>query len=332
MLPEQGSGSPADEGFVNGNAEELGQNLDAIRQYQPDAVVVISADHVYLLNYANVVEVPYTEYLTDQGLDDRGPVPQPGRPQRSKLVSMSHRQANWAGADRECTYPARRLELRHFYARCCPPAIDHFEPGTYRTPQTAEWDVRTSVRTLHELLGWFGALVRSLGDETGGLEMNRCAAVDKASRDADRRDQSFSSVRLEPPNGPVVDRCGQARATVSAVHAPTIPSDDGCTDRNVEHCVKATRSVDPNCRPAWSHCAPFVLAGRQGAQDDDQVGVWQSLNLKTGPIRSFDGFAQEFTVWPDSGNIGAPVVERGEGLTRPASTAAEGPLGILRVW
>ena len=56
VLPEQGSGSPADEGFVNGNAEELLQNRDAIRQHQPDAVVVMSADHVYLLNYADVVE------------------------------------------------------------------------------------------------------------------------------------------------------------------------------------------------------------------------------------------------------------------------------------
>jgi glucose-1-phosphate adenylyltransferase len=56
VLPEQGSGSPAEEGFVHGNAEELLQNRDAIRQHQPDAVVVMSADHVYRLNCTDVVE------------------------------------------------------------------------------------------------------------------------------------------------------------------------------------------------------------------------------------------------------------------------------------
>jgi glucose-1-phosphate adenylyltransferase len=56
VMPEQGSGSPVDEGFVAGNAEELLQNRDMIRQHGPDAVVVMSADHVYRLDYADVVE------------------------------------------------------------------------------------------------------------------------------------------------------------------------------------------------------------------------------------------------------------------------------------
>jgi glucose-1-phosphate adenylyltransferase len=55
VVPQQGAGSAADDGFVSGNAEELLQNRDAIRTFAPDALVVMSADHVYRLDYTDVV-------------------------------------------------------------------------------------------------------------------------------------------------------------------------------------------------------------------------------------------------------------------------------------
>jgi glucose-1-phosphate adenylyltransferase len=54
IMPEQ-AGSPAEEGFVSGNAEELLASRDAIRRHGADAVLVLSADHVYRLDYAEVV-------------------------------------------------------------------------------------------------------------------------------------------------------------------------------------------------------------------------------------------------------------------------------------
>ena len=54
IVPEQ-AGPPSEEGFVSGNAEELLSNRDAIRRHGADAVVVLSADHVYRLDYAEVV-------------------------------------------------------------------------------------------------------------------------------------------------------------------------------------------------------------------------------------------------------------------------------------
>ena len=54
IMPEQ-AGPAAEEGFVSGNAEELLSNRDAIRRFGADAVVVLSADHVYRLDYAEVV-------------------------------------------------------------------------------------------------------------------------------------------------------------------------------------------------------------------------------------------------------------------------------------
>ena len=56
VVPEQGAGSAADDGFVGGNAEELLQNRDAIRTFAPDALVVMSADHIYRLDYTDVVD------------------------------------------------------------------------------------------------------------------------------------------------------------------------------------------------------------------------------------------------------------------------------------
>lgn len=54
VMPQQ-AGPPAEEGFVSGNAEELLCNRDSIRRFGADAVVVLSADHAYRLDYAEVV-------------------------------------------------------------------------------------------------------------------------------------------------------------------------------------------------------------------------------------------------------------------------------------
>ena len=54
IMPQQ-AGPPAEEGFVSGNAEELLSNRDAIRRHGAEAVLVLSADHVYRLDYAEVV-------------------------------------------------------------------------------------------------------------------------------------------------------------------------------------------------------------------------------------------------------------------------------------
>ena len=76
IMPQEGAGSPADEGFVSGNAEELLQNRDAIRRHRPDAVIVLSADHVYRLDYARVVSehlrrgAECTIVTTEVSLDD----------------------------------------------------------------------------------------------------------------------------------------------------------------------------------------------------------------------------------------------------------------------
>jgi glucose-1-phosphate adenylyltransferase len=54
IMPEQ-AGPPSETGFVSGNAEELLSNRDAIRRHGAEAVLVLSADHVYRLDYAEVV-------------------------------------------------------------------------------------------------------------------------------------------------------------------------------------------------------------------------------------------------------------------------------------
>ena len=77
IMPEQ-AGPPAEEGFVGGNAEELLSNRDAIRRQSADAVLVLSADHVYRLNYAEVVaehlrlDAECTVVTTEVSLEDAG--------------------------------------------------------------------------------------------------------------------------------------------------------------------------------------------------------------------------------------------------------------------
>ncbi len=55
LVPQQGSGSLDEEGFAKGNADELYRLRDQIRSADPELVLVMSADHVYRLDYRDVV-------------------------------------------------------------------------------------------------------------------------------------------------------------------------------------------------------------------------------------------------------------------------------------
>ncbi|PTA67207.1 glucose-1-phosphate adenylyltransferase family protein [Deinococcus arcticus] len=50
------SGAEAEGGFASGNADALFIHRRLIRQYQPDVLLVLSADHVYTLDYRPVIE------------------------------------------------------------------------------------------------------------------------------------------------------------------------------------------------------------------------------------------------------------------------------------
>jgi glucose-1-phosphate adenylyltransferase len=55
LVPQEGTGSMDEEGFAKGNADELYRLRDQIRTAKPDLVLVMSADHVYRLDYRDVV-------------------------------------------------------------------------------------------------------------------------------------------------------------------------------------------------------------------------------------------------------------------------------------
>ena len=56
LVPQQGTGAMDEEGFAKGNADELYRLRDQIRNAHPDLVLVMSADHVYRLDFRDVVE------------------------------------------------------------------------------------------------------------------------------------------------------------------------------------------------------------------------------------------------------------------------------------
>jgi glucose-1-phosphate adenylyltransferase len=56
LMPEQGTGTAEEDGFAQGNADELFRIRDQIRTADPEAVVVLSADHVYRFDYTDAVE------------------------------------------------------------------------------------------------------------------------------------------------------------------------------------------------------------------------------------------------------------------------------------
>ena len=56
LIPQEGTGSMDEEGFAHGNADELFRLREDIRRAAPDLVLVMSADHVYRLDFRDVVD------------------------------------------------------------------------------------------------------------------------------------------------------------------------------------------------------------------------------------------------------------------------------------
>ena len=57
LMPEEGTGGADDDGFARGNADELYRVRDQVRPADPEVVLVMSADHLYRLDFAELVEV-----------------------------------------------------------------------------------------------------------------------------------------------------------------------------------------------------------------------------------------------------------------------------------
>ncbi|WP_211348708.1 glucose-1-phosphate adenylyltransferase family protein [Nocardioides litoris] len=56
LMPQQGTGSLDEDGFATGNADELYRIRDQVQAFAPDVLLVLSADHVYRLDLAEVVD------------------------------------------------------------------------------------------------------------------------------------------------------------------------------------------------------------------------------------------------------------------------------------
>ncbi len=56
LAPQQGTGSLDEDGFARGNADELFRIRDQITAFGPDVVLVMSADHVYRLDFGELVD------------------------------------------------------------------------------------------------------------------------------------------------------------------------------------------------------------------------------------------------------------------------------------
>ncbi len=56
LLPHEGTGGMDEEGFARGNADELFRFRDQLAEFDPELVLVMSADHVYRLDYRDVLD------------------------------------------------------------------------------------------------------------------------------------------------------------------------------------------------------------------------------------------------------------------------------------
>ncbi len=55
LMPQEGSGRPEEEGFARGNADVLYRIRRQIQEAEPEAVLVLSSDHVYRFDYTEAI-------------------------------------------------------------------------------------------------------------------------------------------------------------------------------------------------------------------------------------------------------------------------------------
>lgn len=55
LMPQEGTGSDDEEGFAQGNADELLRIRDQVRSFDPEVLLVLSADHVYRFDVMDAV-------------------------------------------------------------------------------------------------------------------------------------------------------------------------------------------------------------------------------------------------------------------------------------
>jgi glucose-1-phosphate adenylyltransferase len=78
LMPHEGTGGLDEEGFSRGNADELFRLRDEIAAFDPDVLLVMSADHVYRFDYTDLVETHLahgaecTVLVTEVALEDAG--------------------------------------------------------------------------------------------------------------------------------------------------------------------------------------------------------------------------------------------------------------------
>jgi glucose-1-phosphate adenylyltransferase len=56
LMAQQGTGSLDEDGFASGNADELFRIRDQVQDFDPDLLLVMSADHVYRLDLSEVID------------------------------------------------------------------------------------------------------------------------------------------------------------------------------------------------------------------------------------------------------------------------------------
>ncbi|MBA2478328.1 MAG: NTP transferase domain-containing protein, partial [Sporichthyaceae bacterium] len=56
LLPPQEGAGAAEDGFAEGNADVLFRQRDLIRAFDPEVLLVLSADHVYRMDYMDAID------------------------------------------------------------------------------------------------------------------------------------------------------------------------------------------------------------------------------------------------------------------------------------
>lgn len=140
-----------------------------------------------------------------------------------------------------------------------------------------------------------------------GMLLAGCAGSESGN---DAVSETSSASKAAPSSKPKSDDCEKITKAFGQAILDGAPEDGN----QLKYVKGAAVKSDEHTKAYY-----VAITFDDGTGIGDETGVWAATNLKTGPFQSVDGFATEFTQWPD-----ASTTEAGMTVGDKGSLAAKG--------
>ena len=292
VLPEQTSEPQTEDGFATGNADLLYRIRDHISRRSPEAVIVMSADHVYSLDYDDVLATHRSSEAECTVVTTRCPLDEAA----AHATVGSRRDGTVIGFDYKPDKPTTGVIAAEIFVYRPDLLVDALEELVSRTHVQADDDSDTGLGDFGEhLLPWFVRRGKTVAHKMSGywIDAGRPETYMQAHRDL-----LDGTIDLDDPEWPILTHQPQRAAARIADGSEVVDS----MISNGAHILGAVRR---------SVIGPGVIV-EKGATVSDSI-VFGDTKISAGATVSWSILDQNVV-------IGSGATVGGHPRTRPVPT------------